>query len=827
MRFVARQIAKGDGEVRTKHRSSFFSTDGRPNPKLRGPPDGRTILSGLNSLTNIQEKTDSVTLRPAPFALVVLIAIACLPTRTSAQITDLLIDDYLNRTLDHALETREDALDRWKERYSELAGATNIQAELIGYQPPNFLALVADISSHLYARTGDERYAQVTRDLLVEIPELRSHFPQAFRTRVEYEIGVPAVNWFRTLPVYAIAYQRTSGSAAYNANDRRTITEAIASSVDIVFAFPEWGAMNRALLRAESFMAAAVTLPDHPSASKWRMMGEILASDNINKWEIEDASIYHAVWLRSYIGYVDLAGMSDAFESPILRFYFDYLKAIIAPDGTIPEFGDGRWDTNLFEYHLVMERAANEFESGQYQWVADRMLERMGGLTRTAAGDLLVGPAFDTPSVGFARTLINRRLHGDSFIQPVEPTDVSGDAIDEMIAKKVVFRSGYDDDATYMMLNYKDEGYSSVMQKDYLKHVLAVAEEKMHHGHSDENSITTYMKDGAYLLYDAGYRPFAPSGPNGAWRSDFYHNRIVVRDKVKGAAEDYFASLINDGAYNEDVRTSKMDYQPLPTVEYSKTRLDDPRTGYRWDRVISRDLAEDFFVVVDAVRYEKGGGFTTANLWHTHRILETGPNWFVTRYDSLAAEDPNPGDLNLLVIFPQERDTGTHPVSRSYQNETAIYQATSGPQAEGDIDAYVTILVPLEPGTDAAAVASRFGIVRHDDRAVGISIARGDTTETLGVKLDYEADLLDNGTRPLYTYESSAVDYGQIRTDADFFHFVPASDSTAESKFAATHLVHFSDGAKVLFDAPQSQFFQVWGKSDVKGRAKWRRWHNH
>ena len=39
-----------------------------------------------------------------------------------------------------------------------------------------------------------------------------------------------------------------------------------------------------------------------------------------------------------------------------------------------------------------------------------------------------------------------------------------------------------DKDATYVMLNYKDEGYYSVMQKDYLKQNLAVEEEKMHHG---------------------------------------------------------------------------------------------------------------------------------------------------------------------------------------------------------------------------------------------------------------------------------------------------------------------------------------------------------
>jgi hypothetical protein len=763
-------------------------------------------------------------MRWSTLPLVATLTAAILPNQSSqAQITDFQVDDYLVTTLEHALSTKEEALDRWKERYADLADGNNIVAELIGYQPPNFLALVADISSHLYERTGEERYAEITRDLLVEIPELRSHFPEEFRTRVEYEIGVPAVNWFRTLPVYAIAYMRTKDSPAYSTANHRTIGEAVASSVDIVFAFPEWGAMNRALLRAESFMAAAVALPEHPSADRWRKMAEILASDNIGKWEIEDASIYHAVWLRSYIGYVDLAGLDDAFDSPVFRFYFDYIKSVLAPDGTVPEFGDGRWDTDLSEYYMVMERGAREYKSPELKWVAERMLEVMGGLTRTRGGDLLPGPAFDEPSVSFARTLINRRLHGDAFLDASVPSSGSGDAIDEVISKKIVFRSGWDEEATYLLLNYKDEGYWSVMQKDYLKHVLAVEEEKMHHGHSDENSISMFMKDGAILLYDAGYRPFAPSGDYGAWRSDYFHNRIVVRPQRKAANQNFFDVFLYSGAYNEAVRTSKMDFQSFPTVEYSRTRLLDSKTGYRWDRVLARDLQEGFFVVVDAVKFLRDEYFTVANLWHTRQIVEQGPGWFVTRYDSLAGVDPNPGALDLLVVFPFERETLTQPINRSYQDEIAIHQAMSQYYHSGEAEPFVTVLFPIDRGTDAQSIVDRFELVRHDDRGVALSVDRDGIRELFGVKLDYERDLLQEDVRPRYTLASSIVDYGEVATDADFFHLVQGPSP----KFEATHLVHFQVGDDILMDAPASQFFQVWGKSDRQGRAKWRRWDNY
>jgi hypothetical protein len=754
------------------------------------------------------------------------VAVAALAGTATAQITDIQVDQYLESTLVNSLETKEEALDRWKARYANLSENDhddNIVAELIGYQPPNFLALVADISSHLYERTGEERYAEITRDLLVEIPDLRSYFPEEFRTRVEYADGVPAVNWFRTLPVYAIAYMRTKESRAFTPANHRTIAEAIASSVDIIFAHPEWGAMNRALLRAESYMAASKALPDHPSAAKWRKMSEILAGDNIGKWEIEDASIYHAVWLRSYIGFVDLAGVSDAFDSPMFKFYFDYLQALLAPNGTVPEFGDGRWNTGLFEYYLVMERGSREYQSGEMKWVAERMLERMGGLARTPAGDLLPGSAFDEPNVSFARTLINRRLHGDPFLASEIPTNVSGDAIDEIISKKVVFRSGFEEDDTFLLLNYKDEGYSSLMQKDYLKHVLAVEEEKMHHGHSDENSISMFMKDGAILLYDAGYRPYAPSGEFGAWRSDFFHNRVVVRNQTKAANQAYFDVLLNQGAYNDAVQTTKMDFQNLPGIEYSRTRLLDAKTGYRWDRVLARDLEEDFFVVVDAVKFLEDNYFTVANLWHTRQIVEQGPGWFVTRYDSLSGVDANPGELDLLVIFPYDRDTDTAPINRSYQDEIALFQGESQFFHAGEAEPFVTILYPIEPGSDAQAIADRFGLARHDGRGVAVSISRGGATELIGVKLDYEQDLLKENIRPRYTIESSSVEYGPVTTDADFFHLVPGTSP----KFSATHLAHFALENNVLFEAPESQFFQTWGKSDRTGRGKWRRWDNY
>jgi len=85
-------------------------------------------------------------------------------------------------------------------------------------------------------------------------------------------------------------------------------------------------------------------------------------------------------------------------------------------------------------------------------------------------------------------------------------------------------------------------------------------------------------------------------------------------------------------------------------------------------------------------------------------------------------------------------------------------------------------------------------------------------------------DLLKEEIRPRYNYDSGKIAYGDVETDADIF-FLTVKGKKAY--FSATNLVKFVYGNEVLFDTPESQFFQVWGKSDRKGRAKWRRWDNY
>jgi hypothetical protein len=511
------------------------------------------------------------------------------------------IKDYLIKYLDQSIKNKSKLIEEWKEQYSDTSEASAKVRELIKIKPPLFLLTNSNIASYLFEQTKNSKYAEITKDDLFLFINHRDLIPKKYAPQRINEDDIPSVSWFRALPIFIDCFNRTKEAGVYSRSDIKKITEVVAKSANEIFEFPEWGAHNRAMLRAESLIAAAVAFPDHEDAKKWRKMAEILASDSIEKWEIEDAQIYHAVWLRAYINYLDIAGTTEVFSSPMLKFYFDYVVRLLAPNRTIPEFGDGRWAEVLSEYYVILERGAKEYQSGEMKWAANELFKKILELSETDFKKDEKNYAFYAPNTEFPILLIERAKYMDPTIAPVVPTFLSGDCIDEVISKKIVFRSDWKEDATYLLLNYKDEGYSSVMQKNYLKHILAVEEEKMHHGHSDENSICMLMKNRVLLLSDGGYREFAPSGEYGAFRADYFHNRVVVRNVKKSMNQPYFEILRNSGAYNDEVRTTKMDFQSFQEIEYSRTRLENLKLDYRWDRIVTRHKQDDYFLMIDVL----------------------------------------------------------------------------------------------------------------------------------------------------------------------------------------------------------------------------------
>ena len=557
---------------------------------------------------------------------------------------------------------------------------------------------------------------------------------------------------------------------------------------------------------------AAQALPDHPRATRWRKMSRYVAADSRGKWSEEDAQIYQPVWMCSLIRHADLIGDETLFDLPQVRYYFDYFLNLLSPAGNIPDFGDGRWNDSWAQYAACLERAAAECGRADFKWAAARIYSAMA---------VRFG---DNPGVRSAAILVDAYRWADDSIEPEKPSAGSGEVLDDLVGKKIVFRDGWDARATYLMLNYRDEGDYAVTPKEYLRQTIPVEEEKMHHGHADENSICLLMSGGSVLLHDGGYRSKIPSGPYGAFRADYFHNRLVARRGKPGREQPLFEFIRNSGAY-EPVRTELIDFTSFDEVDVSRTRMTDAGKGVMCDRVIAHLKADDMFIVFDIVKMLQTGYYTFSTLWHATDVLEEGDNHYVTAIDAIQNHEL-PRDKALLIDFVRGggRRSGTFPITRHWQDEIAVYQTISSHYHAGQVETFVTVLVPHERGSDVRRIVDGIELLETDGPrdGLGVAIAAGENTRYLCVKTDLARGVLTENVRPRYTFDSGRVRYGPFATDASFLY---ARRSADQLHYAATHLTRIDHDRETIFAAQPNTFgLQPDDLSTGYGPAMWRAW---
>ncbi len=614
------------------------------------------------------------------------------------------------------------------------------------------------------------------------------------------------------MPPFIRAYLRIRDCGVLDPVMRRKIEENVAGSADFIFFFPEWGTHNRAMLRAEALIYAALALPAHPHAPKWKQMAQILANDNLKQWEIEDATVYHPVWLTALYSYADVVGYKELFNSPLTKYYLQYFLKLIGPQGTIPEFGDGRWlaGWEALRFVAIFEKGAAAFKDSHLKWAAKRIFE-----SRPPGAIINIGDAY---------YLSDAVRWTDESVQPEQPTSLSQEVLEDIVGKKIVFRDGWAPSSTYMLLNYRDEGDGGWLYREFLRQTISVEEEKMHHGHADENSIPLLMSGGSVLLHDADYRSDLPSGPYGAWRADYFHNRLVARINKRDPHQSLMEFVQNSGAYRA-VRTQKIDFLNLKEVDMSRTRVVDQDLGYQSDRIITYMKEQGWFVVVDAIKILRSGYFTFSTFWHAQNILAKGNDYFDIATDSIQAVK-FPTDQSLLLMFPESyaKTLGEEPIFRSYQKEHAVYQTISSQYKAGDTELFVTVLVPHERGQDLAGIRSKVKLVDVSVpyKAVGLEINRGDRTSTLGVKIDLDMDVARENIRPRYSYSLGKVSYGDFETDA---HYLFATVDQRNVSYAASNVLKVLYKQKPLMEAlANTHALQLDGAVERVGYVKWRYW---
>ncbi len=698
-------------------------------------------------------------------------------------------DDYLalaRQAFEGGLTTIPEQVERWKETWEP-------EPEW-GYQPPGGPPYFARLAGSLYHLTGEERYAETAIEWMVRHHEYKEYFPEEMHgVRPDYAGGIPTLTDFFQMSFFGEAYLFVKDSPSLTEAQRARIKESIAEGAEYVFYFPEWGPMNRAMLRAYSLLLAAQAVPEHPNAAKWDKMARVLAADSWGKWEEEDAQIYHPVWLISLVRYADALGDRSLFDFPTIRYYFEYFTHLLDPTGMVPDFGDARWHANWSWYVALLERAATEYDRDEYHWAANRIFTAM----HAELGE--------TVGIGDGMNLADAYRWSNERQPATPPPAVSEEVLEDLVGKKIVFRDGWDEEANYLLLNYRDEGPYARMARDYLRHTIPVEEEKMHHGHSDENSIVLLMSGGSVLLNDAGYRPRMPSGPWGEFRADYYHNRLVYRTGKRGRDQELWEFLRNSGGYRP-VETEKIEFWTTDDYDVSRTRLTDERDGVQHDRVITWLKGENVYVVFDIVKFLETDFYTLTTLWHATTVLDEGEDYFVTGVDVIRGREM-PRDKALRIEFPQRgiRQQGMFELERNLEPATAIYQTMASHYLEGHVETLVTVLVPVDRTSLFHSPIGELRVLETPELRAGVGVVLEMNGEEIYVcsKTDLLRDIVAANTRPRYTFESGKVTYGPFATDASFLYARKTGDAL---RWSGMHLVGVKYEDQELFVAPWSTF---------------------
>jgi hypothetical protein len=729
--------------------------------------------------------------------------------------------DFARAAADWAFTHSADLIGQWKKSFDPL--------NVFGYRPPGGLLEMAVIYSFLYEKEKKPEFAERAKAVLLTYGDYRSAYPaSSIKLRADYAEGVPALPDFFTVMRYIRAYDTLRRHGLFSAAEKKQVETLVAESMRYLLRTQEWGPMNRSALRAESLAWAVRALPDHPETPRWEMQRRALGDDNWGHWQIEDATIYNGIWLYSMLGYADALGkMDELWKTPEMTYYAGYYAHLMCPAGVVPDFGDAHWTANWAYFLVFFEAAASRLRDPALKWAAGTIAAKFLDFTNPA-------------NIGLGAMLLDCYRFGTDDVRPAPPPGLSGEVLEDIVGKKIVFRDGWTPQSTYLLLNYRDEGDGGLNYRDYLRDSIPVEEEKMTHGHADENSLVLLMSGGSVLLHDAGYRDYMPSGPFGAYRQDYFHNRLCVRpEKIwLGQKQGEFRYSIRDavpgqglleflrdaGSYRR-TRTQKVDFLTFPDFDYSRTRVTDDSWGYQSDRVVVYVKQPGCFVVFDIFKSLRDEYFTLAAAWHTQKIFGRGEHWYDTGYEKIQ-NATLPADKRLLVVFPSTRARveGTEPEKRHYQDEWLIHQTLAQHFEVGGTAVLVTVLVPHAASDDPGAWLGRISAAASgpDGRAAGVRIRDGGTDIWVGVKADLRTDISRDWRRPRYTYEAGRIEVGEIETNGDF---VFARESADSLRYTIVNLTKALFKGAPLFEAKESLYGLAFDASpDKGGTGKVRYW---
>jgi len=284
----------------------------------------------------------------------------------------------------------------------------------------------------------------------------------------------------------------------------------------------------------------------------------------------------------------------------------------------------------------------------------------------------------------------------------------------------------------------------------------------MHHGHAEENSVVMLVSDGAVLLHDGGYRE---SPPDGVYRADMYHNRLIWR-AGQWDGSGGLPAFIRDNGHYHPVRTERLYWTRLGDAEISRTRARDDLRGVMWDRTVSFFPALDAFVVIDSARALTDGPRTLSALWWTTDVLQQEGNACDTAISQIQ-QWRNRDHRALWIAFPQSEIRMTvEPARRSFQAEQMIAGVWSGEMQAGQWVSLVSVLWAHPRETDAPRPLLQVIEAEPAGRGLAVRLDWQGETCVIAAQTDLNAGLVEADIRPRYRAERGMARYGSIESDA-------------------------------------------------------------
>ena len=650
----------------------------------------------------------------------------------------------------------------------------------------------------LHEHTGQARYLEWAKQGLMWMVDSAVESDGSIR---------PLLSSFRVVQPFCEAFLHVQQHGALSSDEVARVQQQIGVSADTHLDSTDWGAHNRATVDAAGFYFAATTVPDHKNAARWRQYGDALIEDSWGRWSIEDASIYGPFWLFYLMRTAELQGRTDEFMNFVTtRYYFEFYRGLIMPNGMLPDWGDGDWTHMWHWYMATMVRAGSVYGNGEYLYFAQRLYEthRAMGLREPIHGFLPEG--LEQGDGLYCAATALRWLNPSVRVKPYELTR-SEEIVDDMLSKKIVFRNAHGSNSSYAMLTYRDLGPYGRYQRDYQNQQLAAYEEKPHHGHGDENSICVLMDHGTVLLSDGGYR----RSPHDGWRADLYHNRLVAR--LGWPINHEVMSYLQQNRSYAPVQTEKIHFGNFGPLDYSRTRLIDNERGYTADRIVLFLVNPGIHIIVDAIHIDRDGHKLFANMWHPDSIIKQGDfdrengHWvrsWPPRVPIRQEYWTNAHERELLIEFLDNRDkyTQVREIDRRFNPSQAFYQFLYSHFFKGQRLAFVTVLTPYAVGGFQESMRGSVQLIHDAERSfrtLGLHFHLDEAPVTVGLKLDQTIGLTNLRGRPMFDWQTGRITYGDLKTDADFA-FVVDRGKKADIGFINGSQLFYQDN--LLFDMP-------------------------